>query len=85
MFQKKGGGIQVIMADTLRPFEELVECPVCLSVPREGPVPACPVGRMSNKRVSNWKIKQTFYLLQDILFANLVESISGFVQHAEGR
>ena len=50
---EKGGENQVIMADTLRPFEELVECPVCLSVPREGPVPACPVGRMSNIRISN--------------------------------
>ena len=38
--------LKVIMADSLRPFEELVECPVCLSVPREGPVPACPVGKI---------------------------------------
>jgi len=34
------------MADELSPFEEALECPVCLTVPREGPLPSCPAGHI---------------------------------------
>jgi len=31
---------------TAEKFRKLVECPVCLSTPREGPVPCCPSGHL---------------------------------------
>ena len=38
--------LKVEIGKTAEKFRKLVECPVCLSTPREGPVPCCPQGHL---------------------------------------
>ena len=60
------------MADELSPaVEELLECPVCLTVPREGPLPSCPVGEQVSIEVF---VLMMNHPLQVTLFASLVRS-----------
>jgi len=42
------------MKDELSPIEEVLECPVCLTVPREGPLPSCPAGHIVCKSCESY-------------------------------
>lgn len=39
---------QIEMTEALASVEEMLECPVCLLMPREGPIPSCPAGCIHN-------------------------------------
>ena len=71
------------MKDELSPIEEVLECPVCLTVPREGPLPSCPAGEQVIPVTSN-----TFnIMIQVTLFASPASptSTTQNVQLAEDR
>ena len=40
---------QMEMNDVLDSIEEMLECPVCLLIPREGPIPSCPAGKLKRE------------------------------------
>ena len=71
---------QIEMTEVLDSIEEMLECPVCLLVPRQGPIPSCPAGCIINKF---WHFTQSYF--KDTSSVKLAEKTWQHPQHAEGR
>ena len=72
---------QIEMTEVLDSIEEMLECPVCLLMPRQGPIPSCPAGWIIN---SLWYFTQSYYF-KDTSSVKLAEKTWQHAPHAGGR